>query len=78
MQSPDLVMVTQALMDFGTALPASALFPTVIPEAAGIIASDPYAFCIATCLDRGTQAEIIWTIPRRPPHGPRPDPDCGG
>ena len=39
------------------------LLPTVIPEAAEIVAKDPYAFCIATCLDRGTRAEIIWTIP---------------
>ncbi len=39
------------------------LFPTVIPEAAPLVVSDPFAFAIATCLDRGTKADIIWTIP---------------
>jgi len=39
------------------------LLPTVIPQAAPLVSTDPYAFAIATCLDRGTRAEIIWTIP---------------
>ena len=39
------------------------MFPTVIGEAGNLIASNPYAFTIGVCLDRGTKAEIIWTIP---------------
>jgi len=27
------------------------------------VSTDPYAFSIGVCLDRGTKAEIIWTIP---------------
>jgi endonuclease III len=60
---PDLETIKQALLDCGQIFDAQELFPTVIPEAAPLIASDPYAFAIATCLDRGTKADIIWTIP---------------
>lgn len=55
--------LTKKLLEFGIMVSAEALFPTVVPEAAPLIASDPYAFAIAVCLDRGTRAEIIWTIP---------------
>jgi endonuclease-3 len=55
--------VTQALLDCSKSIEAEELFPVMIPEAAEIIATDPYAFSIATCLDRGTKADIIWTIP---------------
>jgi len=58
-----LTPLTQKLLDFGTTLSTEALFPTIIPEAAPLIANDPYAFAIAVCLDRGTKAEVIWTIP---------------
>lgn len=55
--------ITQALLAFGETLPAEDLFPTVIPEASDFIYSNPYAFAIAVCLDRGTKIEIIWTLP---------------
>jgi endonuclease-3 len=55
--------ITRALLAFGGAVPASALIPTVVPEAAEIVLRNPYAFCIAACLDRGTKADLIWTIP---------------
>lgn len=55
--------ILQALLDCASQFETAELFPTVIPEAAPFVVSDPYAFCIATCLDRGTRAEIIWTIP---------------
>lgn len=58
-----LTAITSALLEYGKTIPPEELLPTVIPEAAEIVAKDPYAFCIATCLDRGTRAEIIWTIP---------------
>jgi len=63
MSDARLTAITNALLDFGKTIPAAALFPTDVPEAAKIATSNPYAFCIATCLDRGTKAEIIWTIP---------------
>ncbi|MCJ7585827.1 MAG: hypothetical protein MUO30_13800 [Anaerolineales bacterium] len=58
-----LTAITNALLKYGKTVSSEVLFPTVIPEAAEIITNDPYAFCIATCLDRGTRAEVIWTIP---------------
>lgn len=56
-------MVTRKLLEYAATLPKKNLLPTVIPQAAPLVATDPYAFAIATCLDRGTKAEIIWTIP---------------
>ena len=32
-------------------------------DATTLVLEDPYAFLIASCLDRGTNAETIWTIP---------------
>lgn len=58
-----LTAITDALLNYGKSISAETLLPTVIPEAAGIVANNPYAFCIAACLDRGTRAEVIWTIP---------------
>jgi endonuclease III len=55
--------VNLALLDCSKSIEAKELFPVMVPEAAEIIASNPYAFSIATCLDRGTLADIIWTIP---------------
>jgi endonuclease III len=56
-------LVTQALLDCSKSVEAAELFPVMVPEAAEIVVTDPYAFSIATCLDRGTKADIIWTIP---------------
>lgn len=45
------------------------LFPIHVQEAKrekevrNFVLSNFYAFCFAACLDRGTKAEIIWTIP---------------
>ena len=55
--------VTQALLDCSRSMKASVLFPVMVPEAAGIVVTDPYAFSLAACLDRGTKADVIWTIP---------------
>lgn len=55
--------ITQALLDCNKSFSTATLFPTVILEADSIVVTDPYAFATATCLDRGTKAEIIWTIP---------------
>jgi endonuclease III len=51
------------LLALGSDLDPALLFPAIIPQAAKFAVTDPYAFSIATCLDRGTRAEIIWTIP---------------
>jgi endonuclease III len=58
-----LAKITEGLLAFGPTVSHDSLFPTVIPEAAPLIATDPYAFLIAVCLDRGTKAQVIWTIP---------------
>jgi endonuclease III len=59
----DLKRIRQAILDCGQTFASDVLFDTIIPEAAPLVATDPYAFAIATCLDRGTKADIIWTIP---------------
>lgn len=38
-------------------------FPTLVKGASAFALGNPYAFLIASCLDRGTKSEIIWTIP---------------
>lgn len=38
-------------------------FAGEVPEAVDLTLSDPYAFCLSTCLDRGMKAEVVWTIP---------------
>ena len=55
MPDQQLPAITNALLEYGKTLPPEELLPTVIPEATEIVAKDPYAFCIATCLDRGTR-----------------------
>jgi endonuclease III len=58
--------IRESLLDFGKKVSTEALFPTLrpnVPEAAALIANDPYAFAIGVCLDRGTKAELIWTLP---------------
>jgi endonuclease III len=57
------VSITKELLEYNTTLDPADLFPVVIPQAAELIVNDPYAFCFAACLNRGTKAEIIWTIP---------------
>lgn len=59
----DKIIITKALLEFGRTIDPKELFPTVIPEAAEFALKDSYAFCIATCLDRGAKADNIWTIP---------------
>ena len=39
------------------------LTPAKTPEAVQLIHDNSFAFISACCLDRGTKAEIIWTIP---------------
>jgi len=55
--------VVELLLSFGEKSDPANLFPVLIPEAADIVKTNPYAFALAVCLDRGTKADIIWTIP---------------
>jgi endonuclease III len=55
--------IREALLRVRDLISVEELFPTIVPEAAEFIHANPYAFAIATCLDRGTKAEIIWNIP---------------
>jgi endonuclease III len=55
--------ITATLIEFGATLDRSALFPASTPNAARFALDTPFGFALATCLDRGTKAEIIWSIP---------------
>ena len=55
--------IREVLLGFAPSIPPESYFPAKSPEASKLIISDPYAFLIASCLDRGTKAEIIWSIP---------------
>lgn len=51
------------LRRFGASIPPEDLFPTISAEATAFSMKNPYAFAIATCLDRGTKADLVWTFP---------------
>ena len=55
--------LVEKLLSFGKTSDPADLFPVLVPEAEDIIKTNPYAFAMAVCLDRGTKADIIWTIP---------------
>lgn len=55
--------ISNLLLEYKKQSNVDYLFPVLEPEAKKMIPSNPYAFCVATCLDRGTKADIIWTIP---------------
>ena len=61
--SVDHQAIAGALLTLHRQIEPRELFPTLVPEASDLVPADPYAFCLATCLDRGTKADIIWTIP---------------
>ena len=55
--------ITQALLAYGKKVDPAAYFPALLPAASNLVARDPFAFALATCLDRQTKADIIWTSP---------------
>jgi endonuclease III len=52
----------EKLLEFAKEVTAEELVP-VLERDAGEIISDPFAFALAGVLDRGTKAEVIWTVP---------------
>lgn len=60
---PNIPQIRNRLLELKNQYEAEELFPTLHPDASNLVHSNPYAFCVATCLDRGTKADIIWTIP---------------
>ena len=55
--------LVELLIKVGENTDPAELFPVLVPEAESVIRTNPYAFAMAVCLDRGTKADIIWTIP---------------
>lgn len=55
--------IARRLLVFASEIDPDELFPVLIPDAAHLVTNDPYAFALAVCLDRGTRADIVWTIP---------------
>ena len=53
----------EKLLEFAETVNAQELVPVLEQEAAVLIKEDPFAFALAGVLDRGTKAELIWTIP---------------
>ncbi len=61
--SENQAALVNTLLEFGKTIPAEEYFPTLVPEATGLVTNNPYAFAISVCLDRGGKAELFWTIP---------------
>lgn len=55
--------IRRRLLECSGKIQPQELFPTLEPQAANLIADNPFGFLLALSLDRGTKAEIIWTIP---------------
>jgi len=51
------------LLEFGKTIKPRELFPVLHDDAALLVEKNPFAFALAAALDRGTRAEVIWTIP---------------
>ncbi len=59
----DKKRIRNLLLNLNYEYDSEELFPTQDPRASILIHTNSYAFCVATCLDRGTKADLIWTIP---------------
>lgn len=63
MNRTQLDAIRQTLFDCAEQFKSTDLFPVLVPEALELVMSDPYAFALAVSLDRGTKADVIWTLP---------------
>lgn len=55
--------ITSRLLGLNPLVDKEELLPALVPEASQLVFENPYAFCVATCLDHGSKADLIWTIP---------------
>ena len=59
--------IVKRLLDLWEQIPSdereTLLIPGLEPEARELVRTNPIAFLLAASLDRGTKAEIIWTLP---------------
>lgn len=60
---PAYQSILNALLHYKTIFDQEELTLAKCPEAIKLIHENSFAFISACCLDRGTKAEIIWTIP---------------
>jgi endonuclease III len=58
-----LELIRERLLELARTLGYHYLFPAKVPEAQDLVLSDPYAFILAVCLNRGVPGDVIWTIP---------------
>ena len=58
-----MAAITQRLLEYSRKIDKEELFPTLEPGASHLIHVSPYAFTLATCLDRGMPSEVVGTIP---------------
>jgi hypothetical protein len=54
----NLSLITSRLLELRDHVDSSYLFPTPEPKARMLIKANPFAFCAAVCLDRGTKRYI--------------------
>jgi len=59
----NFAQINQSLLAYSSKIDPRDLFPTMKSGATDFALNNPYAFCLATCLDRGSLADLIWTIP---------------
>ncbi len=59
----DRQTILSALLSYKPSIAQEELTPALFPAATLLIHNNPFAFISACCLDRGTKAEVIWTIP---------------
>jgi endonuclease III len=60
---PNCALITAKLLELNRLIAPEVLLPALCDEAIDLVQSDPYAFCLATCLDRGMNADVVWTFP---------------
>jgi len=57
------IAIRKHLLEYGESIPQDLLMPSLVPGATEYVSTNAFAFTLAASLDRGTKAEIIWTIP---------------
>lgn len=60
---PNELEIKGALLRFWQSQKQEKLISALFPEAEDLINSNPFAYLLAACLDRGMKAGIVWTFP---------------